>query len=169
MMLSACACACKVAEPPHSPTTAPQPPLAPEQAVLEGRQALLAALEAQHAFAASRLVAHVSHVCSLAIGGSDYPVVDLQELVRGVAVPRGANAILILDPHLRLLHRIEYATERPLFCDGNRLYVWGDITVSGLAGEGNEITLGAQGELWALKQVEANDVPAPEVENGTVR
>ncbi len=107
----------------------------PEQKVLAGRQALLDALGAAH----------------------------LQELVKGAMVPRGVNAILVLDSALRLLRRIEYTTERPLFCRDDRLYVWGDLTIDGVHGEGNEITFGSQAEVAKLVQVEANDVPAPTV------
>jgi len=134
-----------------------------EHQVIAGRRVLLEALQAQQLFTAERLVVHVAHVCNLVIGKAVFPVVDLQELVKGVAVPRGVNAILVLNPNLRLLRRIEYATERPLFCRDNRLYVWGDLTIDGVIGEGNELTLGLNGEITKLSQIEANDVPAPAV------
>ena len=152
-LLAACA------RPVAPQVAAPAP--SSEQKVLAGRQALLEALRAEQVFAAARRVAHVAHVCSLAIGGATYPVVDLQELVKGAVVPRGVNAILVLNSDLHLLRRIEYTTERPLFCRDDRLYVWGDLAIDGVRGEGNEITFGPQADVTKLVKVEANDVPAP--------
>jgi hypothetical protein len=149
------------ARPVAPQATAPAP--SPERKLLDGRQALLDALGAQQVFTAPRMVVHVAHVCNLVIAGAVYPVVDLQELVKGAMVPRGVNAILVLDSALHLLRRIEYTTERPLFCRDDRLYVWGDLAIDGVHGEGNEITFGPQAEVAKLVQVEANDVPAPTV------
>ncbi|HEX7670193.1 MAG TPA: hypothetical protein VF395_11440 [Polyangiaceae bacterium] len=147
------------ARPVAPQATAPAP--SPERKLLDGRQALLDALGAQQVFTAPRMVVHVAHVCNLVIAGAVYPVVDLQELVKGAMVPRGVNAILVLDSALRLLRRIEYTTERPLFCRNDRLYVWGSLTIDGVHREGNEITFGSQAEVTELVRVEANDVPAP--------
>jgi hypothetical protein len=138
-------------------------PLSPEPKVLAGRQALLVALGAHHVFTPPRLVVHVSHVCNVVIGAAVFPVVDLQELVKGATVPRGVNAILVLDSDLHLVRRIDYTTERPLFCRDDRLYVWGDLAIEGVAGKGNEIALGPRGEIMKLTHIEANDVPAPTV------
>jgi hypothetical protein len=126
----------------------------------ETREQLVRRLAEQHVFDADRTVSHVSHVCSLRVAGQWFPVIDLQELVKGAASPRGANAILILDPALRLSLRLSYTTERPLFCVDNRLYVWGDLPIDGVAGEGNELTF-SDGRNVSLRHVEANDVPAP--------
>jgi hypothetical protein len=124
------------------------------------REQLIHQLTAQHIFDADRTVTHVSHVCSLRIAGQWLPVIDLQEAVKGAVTPRGANAILILDPALRLSLRLPYTTERPLFCADNRLYLWGDLQIDGMAGEGNEITF-SDGNHVGLRHVEPNDVPAP--------
>jgi hypothetical protein len=111
-------------------------------------------------FATGRLVAHLSHVCSLDIDGKHYPVIDLRELVPGETTPRGVNAILVLDEQLALTQRIDYTTERPLFCVANRLYVWGDLRIFELFAEGNELTFNPEGHVSSLQQVEANDMPA---------
>ena len=156
------ACALAACARPVAPQTAAAAQVSlPETKVLVGRLALLDALWAQRAFTPPRMVVHVAHVCSLVNDGITYPVVDIQELVRGAVVPRGVNSILVLTSELKLLRRIDYATERPLFCRDNRLYVWGALTIEGVPGEGNEITLGTRGEVTKLAHIEANDVPAP--------
>jgi hypothetical protein len=118
------------------------------------------ALKNANALQPGRLVAHLSHVCSLEIDGKRYPIIDLRELVRGETTPRGVNAILVLDSNLSLVQRIDYTTERPLFCVANRLYVWGDLRIFELSAEGNELTFDNEGHVASLQQVEANDVPA---------
>ncbi|MGZ3458546.1 MAG: hypothetical protein ACXU86_08575 [Archangium sp.] len=135
----------------------------------EARRTLVLALKKASAFHSDRLVAHLSHVCSLEIEGKRYPVIDLQELIRGETTPRGVNAILVLDPNLSLVQRIEYTTERPLFCAANRLYVWGDLRIDELSAEGNELTFDNEGHVSSLREVEANEVPAWPVTGDAIR
>lgn len=135
-------------------------------AVESGRGELLASLARAHAFDPARFVTHVAHVCSLRLDGATFPVVDVQEIVRGAQTPRGVNAILVLDATLRPVRRIEYTRERPLFCLDNRLYVWGDLRIDGVEGEGNELAFTDGGRTLALRHVEANDVPAPSGASG---
>jgi hypothetical protein len=144
------------------PMTAVAGPLRPEGAAeLDGaRRMLVLALKKVNALHPDRLVVHLSHVCSLEIEGKRHPIIDLQELVRGETTPRGVNAILVLAPDLSLVQRIEYTTERPLFCVANRLYVRGDLRIDELSVEGNELTFDNEGHVSSLQQVEANDVPA---------
>ena len=126
----------------------------------EARRALVLALKKANAIHPERLVSHLGHVCSLAIEGRRYPVIDLQELVRSETTPRGVNGILVLDSNLSLVQRIEYTTERPLFCRANLLYVWGDLRIDELSAEGNELAFDNQGHVTSLRQLEANDLPA---------
>jgi hypothetical protein len=135
-------------------------------AVESGRSELLAGLVRAHAFDPARFVTHAAHVCSLRLDGAMFPVVDLQEIVRGAQTPRGVNAILVLDAALRPVRRIEYTRERPLFCVDNRLYVWGDLRIDGVEGEGDELTFTDGGRTLALRHVEANDTPAPSGASG---
>ena len=125
------------------------------------RQRVLAALRAQHVNDPHRLIVHLSHACSLTLGGRSFPVIDLQELVPGAMTRRGVNSILVLSPQLNLVRRLEYTTERPLFCTANKLYVWGDLRVDGVADEGNELTFSEDAKTVTLRQVEVVDVPAP--------
>jgi len=153
----ALAVACNKPEPAR-PTVELRPTGAAE---LDGaRRSLMLALKKANALNPDRLVSHLSHVCSLEIQGKRYPIVDLRELVRGETTPRGVNAILVMDAQLAVVQRIEYTSQRPLFCVANRLYVSGDLWSIELSTEGNELTFDNAAQLSALQQVEANDVPA---------
>jgi hypothetical protein len=125
------------------------------------RQELLQKAFAAHVFDPDRLVTHASHVCSLRVDGQWFPVLDVQELVKGAVVPRGANSIVVLDPEFKLAMSLPYATERPLFCVDSRLYVWGDLQVEEASVEGNELTFTDRARRLTARHVEANAVPAP--------
>ena len=125
------------------------------------RQQLLHQAWAEQVFDPDRLVSHASHACSLRIDDQWFPVLDVRELVKGDATPRGVNSIVVLDPALKIAMSLPYTTERPLFCLGNRLYVWGDLRLDDAASEGNELTFTDHGRHVTLSHVEANDVPAP--------
>jgi len=125
------------------------------------RQELLRAAWAAHAFAPNREVTLASHVCALRVDGQWFTVLDVQELIKGSVVPRGANSIIVLDPEFKLVTRLVYATERPLFCVDNRLYVWGDLQIEQTATEGSELTFSDHARLVTARHVEANAFPAP--------
>jgi hypothetical protein len=108
-----------------------------------------------------RQLIHLSHVCNLRISGRSFPVIDLQEIVKGAATPRGVNTIIILAASLHPIRKIGYTRERPLFCKENQLYVWGDLTIDGIASEGNTLTFTNSGKDLELSHVEANNYPVP--------
>jgi hypothetical protein len=125
------------------------------------RQQLYKALAANKVFNPDRQIVRLAHVCSLRIDGRWYPVADLGEMVKGAVVPRGVNTIVVLDPNLKLLHKIDYTTEQPLFCLKNELYVFGDLTIDGVLGNGDVLTFSEKGKKITLRSVEANDRPVP--------
>lgn len=124
-----------------------------------GRVALDLLVKTAQVLEPNRRVVHLAHVCSVMLNGAAYPVVDLQELVKGATTPRGVNAILVLGPDGKLRRRIEYTTERPLFCAGAKLHVWGDLVVEGIKSEGNALELSDDGRGLAVEHIEANDLP----------
>ena len=80
---------------------------------------------------------HFSHTCNLVIQGQQYPVIDVRELIKGAMVPRGYSQIVVLNPGYQMVQSIEYTQERPLFCLGNKLYLYDSLRPSGSAQEGN--------------------------------
>jgi len=105
----------------------------------------------------NRLLVHLSHVCTLSINDQQLPVIDIRELVKGASVPRGVNQILILNSNLELINQIEYYNHRPLFCKSEKLYIYGDLSIDGLASEGNVISFDANGMVTDLQAVDTNE------------
>jgi len=119
------------------------------------------ALQTARVLDPDRQLVHLSYTCTLRVEGHAYPVVDLQELVRGAVEPRGVNRIIILDSTLRPVQKIEYMTHRPLFCVENRLYVFGNLEIGNMLPEGNVLTFSNRARDVKLSHVEANDYPLP--------
>jgi hypothetical protein len=125
------------------------------------RRELYQALLAAGVFHPDRLLVHLSHSCNLRVDGQYFPIIDMQELVKGAATPRGVNHILVLDAKLKVAQTIEYTSERPLFCQDNRLFVFGDLSIGGLLPEGNVLTFTNRAKTISLSHLEANDLPVP--------
>ena len=108
-----------------------------------------------------RELVHFSNTCVLHIDGLNFPVVDLQELVKSDTSPRGINQIVVLNSLLKPVQEIEYTTQRPLFCVGNQLYVFGDLDIDNSLPEGNVLTFSHGGKTVTFRHVEANQYPIP--------
>jgi hypothetical protein len=132
-----------------------------EEPLTASRANVFRALVAAKILNPDRQLVHMSHTCSLRVDNQLLPVIDIQELVKGAATPRGVNRIVIFDSALNVVRTLEYTTERPLFCQENRLYVWGDITIGNRLPEGNVLTFRNGGREITVAHVEANDLPAP--------
>lgn len=126
---------------------------------LHDRTSLINALHQAGALSKERQRVHMSHTCNLEIGGALYPVMDIRELVRGASVPRGINHILVLDPSLIIKQKIEYTTERPLYCSKNQLFVYGDLMIDGLLPEGNVLTFSAGATQVTISNLDMNRLP----------
>ncbi|WP_299820728.1 hypothetical protein [uncultured Roseibium sp.] len=127
------------------------------------RSAIADALLGQGVLVDGRLLTHLSHVCNLTIGEGAYPVLDVRELVRGAVTPRGQSRIVVIDPEFALMQSFEYGQARPLFCDGNRLFLNGDLAVDNIGPEGNVLEFSAPEAAPSVTSMEANDFPAPEI------
>ncbi len=129
--------------------------------LVDSRERLYCALEADRILDPERQLVHFSHTCTLQIDSSEYPVVDLRELIKGGPSPRGVNRIIILDSGLRLVQEISYTSQRPLFCVANNLYVYGDLELGNNLPEGNLLIFTNKGKEVTLSHVEANEYPIP--------
>ena len=125
----------------------------------ESRAELRAALVNSGVLSRDRQLIHLSKVGDLEIDGSTFPVVDIMELAPGAVTPRGFNRIIVLDSALKPVQRIEYTTERPLFCQENRLYLFGDLLIQNTLPEGNVLTFTQQGRQVAVSRKDLNDFP----------
>lgn len=130
--------------------------------------ALLGSLLSHGVLKDGRRLVHLSHTCNLVVEGASLPVVDLREMVKGASAPRGFSRVVVLDAGLRPLHAIEYGAARPLFCQGNRLFLHGDVSVDVVTPEGNVLVFEDSGTTVTTEVIDANDLPAPKVENGRI-
>ena len=127
------------------------------------KSAIYNALLSQKVIDLDRQLVHLSYVCSITMDEKKYPVIDLQENTKSSTTPRGINRIVVLDNKLTLVKKFEYTRERPLFCSGNKLFVFGAIEIEGVPGTGNAILFDKN--HIDLKNIEASDYPLPITRN----
>jgi hypothetical protein len=74
------------------------------------------------------LLTHFSYLGHLVTSqGEVIYVIDQRGVIAGQLAPHGQNFIVFFDHHFRYLGKISYVQSRPLWCDGSRLYLWGDL------------------------------------------
>ncbi len=135
-----------------------------EPAKLNERQRIYAELTNQKIIVGERKLVKLTHVCDLIINETHYPVINLMEHVLGAQVPRGVNRFLVLDASLQLVREISYdGSSEPLFCNENKLFLFGYLAIDGLGLEGNVISFSENAEEAVASIVEANDFPKQKV------
>ena len=83
------------------------------------------------------ILTHFSHVGQVtSSSGQVIHIADGRAVVAGMLAPRGRNYITFFDGHFRYLGKVGYVQSRPLWCDGSRLYLFGDLdgSATGLSG-----------------------------------
>lgn len=83
------------------------------------------------------VLTHFSHVGQLvSSSGELIYVADRRAVIAGMLAPRGQNYIMFFDGQFHYLGKVGYALSRPLWCDGSRLYLHGELDglVTGLSG-----------------------------------
>ena len=74
------------------------------------------------------LLTHFSYFGHLVTSrGNIIYVVDQRGVITGMKAPRGQNFIVFFDRQFHYLGKISYIQSRPLWCDGSRLYLWGNL------------------------------------------
>ena len=126
---------------------------------MQDRALLLDILHKSAVLHKDRQTVHVSHTCNLQLEENVYFVVDIRELIRGAVVARGINHIVVLNSSMELVQKIEYTTERPLYCLKNQLIVYGNIMINGLLPEGNLLTFSAGAKQVSVSRVDNNELP----------
>lgn len=85
---------------------------------------------------------HFSHVGEVITGAREQIfVVDSRAVLTGMLAPHGQNAIMFFDHEFRYLGKIGYVSSRPLWCDGGRVYLFGELDGFATALSGNVIDL----------------------------
>ncbi len=127
------------------------------QSPLGDRDLLLNRVKDLELLEKGRHTTHLSHVCNIIVANKKLAVIDLREQINGASSARGINRIIILDGNLELLNQIEYGNNRPLFCEENKLYIFGELYIEGFPEPGNIIQFDAFGNIQDLMQVDNND------------
>lgn len=94
---------------------------------------------------------HFSHVCDLRVEGKAWRVIDVVEKVGDKG---WAKDIVLLDDKNLIGQTISYETERPLFCNGNRLVVYGDLRPTEFTPPGNILVFRKIGPAPATERID---------------
>lgn len=108
---------------------------------------------------ADRKLVHLHQTCNLRIDGRWFPVVDVQEIIPAAMTARSENRVIVLDARGKVVQKFEYGLNRPLFCVAEKLFVYGDLRIDGVAGEGNVLTFRDGGARIELSHVEPQNYP----------
>ena len=74
------------------------------------------------------VLTHFSHVGQVTTdAGETVYVADRRAVIARMLAPRGKNAILFFDGHHRYLGKLKYVHSRPLWCEGARLFLSGNL------------------------------------------
>lgn len=74
------------------------------------------------------ILTHFSHVGELRTDRDERIfVADRRAVLAGMLAPRGQNRISFFDERLDYLGSIGYVHSRPLWCEGSKLYLFGDL------------------------------------------
>ena len=74
------------------------------------------------------MLTHFSYLGQLVTSrGEIIHVADQRAVIAEMAAPRGHNSINFFDGKFHFLGKIGYASSRPLWCDGSKLYLFGDL------------------------------------------
>lgn len=74
------------------------------------------------------LLTHFSHVGELTTArGELIYVADRRAVIGGMLAPRGLNYICFFDAQFRYLGKVKYVSSRPLWCEGSKVFLFGDL------------------------------------------
>lgn len=99
--------------------------------------------DSDHPHPPSRHLTHFGYLGSVVTADGPVHVVDRRGVLTGMLAPRGQNAIVFFDRHLRYVGRVGYADSRPLWCEGSKVFLFGNLDGFNRPGFGNVIDLTA--------------------------
>jgi hypothetical protein len=129
------------------------------EGLLSDRTTILRALSEFGVLSQNKWLVHFSHACTLNIRGKRFPVLDVQERLKDAPEGESVNRIIVMDERLRPVNSINYTSERPLYCIGNQLVVFGDLLVDGHGAAGNILTFFDFGRELKVSRLSKTDLP----------
>jgi hypothetical protein len=85
------------------------------------------------------ILTHFSYIGKIESAKGSIYIVDERAVISGMLSPRGLNHIAFVSDDLKFLGKIRYVQSRPLWCEGSKVYLFGDL--DGGQGDGNVIDL----------------------------
>lgn len=123
------------------------------------RETVYATLVGERVLTNDASITHLTHVCSLRVEGMLYPVIDLQETSQRGLTAGGANTIVVLSPALKVVHKLPYVSEAPLYCEDDTLFVFGDLDLGDLFGIGNRLKFRDRAETILADSIDVTKMP----------
>jgi hypothetical protein len=87
------------------------------------------------------LLVHFSYLGKLHTRDGVIYVADMRSALANMPAPRGVNAIMFFDRRLHYLGKQRFAASMPLWCEGGKLFLFGDLDGFSEIGQGNVIDL----------------------------
>jgi hypothetical protein len=109
---------------------------------------------------------HASYTCDLIADGVPLRVVDVRQIEKTAGSPRGFNHIVVFNPDWQLVQEIQYVDQRPLFCKGNELALFGDIALHNELPEGDVLAFQNKGDAVVVRSLDYNSLPTFEEARG---
>lgn len=118
----------------------PSPQVTPENV----RRVLLASAQASDPDLASNnpglILTHFSHVCELSTDdGKTIYVGDRRAVLGEMSAPRGLNFITFFAEDFTYLGKFQYVNARPLWCNGGKLFLFGNLDSGNVPARSNVI------------------------------
>lgn len=74
------------------------------------------------------MLTHFSHVGQLVTSNGDVIyVAERRAVLTGMIAPRGQHYITFFDARFEFLGKMRFVNSQPLWCDGSRLFLFGDL------------------------------------------
>ena len=124
------------------------------------RRQVIEALRQSKVIHPERVLVHISHTCEAMAGRVRLQVFDVREILPGASSPRGVNHIVVFGPEWRLVHDIGYVNQRPLFCRGNQLVLFGRLAIRNELPDGNTLEFQDGGQRIIVRQTDMNALPS---------
>ncbi len=75
-----------------------------------------------------------AHIGNVTVDGNIYYVIDVSTVIKGMLAPRGICYILLFDTNCNLVEALHPYDTPPLWCEGSRVFLWGETSQNGMCG-----------------------------------
>ena len=148
----------------HTISSCGGPAKAPERS--PSTEELVRLLRRAEVIDGAHVLVHVSQTCDLTSDGGLLHVLDVREIGKTASSPRGINHIVVLSSDWRLVQDLPYVNQRPLFCRGAQLVLYGPLAIRNEMPEGNVLEFRERGKKIVVSDLDFNSLPTIEQSGG---